>query len=172
GETGLRDPLPHAQCAQHPQGVPKGGTLLKRKKYLKDIGVIEREVAEYTRKAVNRGIDQNLLSDPRAIRAELDRQIEEEISALPEDERGNRREQQKAKNKVERRNRDLVKLESLHHGNLLAEREIRLIEEWVKVQARDLDTSDEVSEERLREQLKAKIRERFEQRFPYIRRSS
>ncbi|MCZ0204197.1 DUF4157 domain-containing protein [Streptomyces sp. UMAF16] len=155
-----------------PQGAPKGGTLLKRKKYLKDIGVIEREVTEYTRKAVNRGIDQNLLSDPRAIRAELDRQIEEEISALPEDERGNRREQQKAKNKVERRNRDLVKLESLHHGNLLAEREIRLIEEWVKVQARDLDTSDEVSEERLREQLKAKIRERFEQRFPYIRRTS
>ncbi|MBK3521053.1 hypothetical protein [Streptomyces sp. MBT70] len=155
-----------------PQGAPKGGTLLKRKKYLKDIGVIEKEVAEYTRKAMNRGIDENLLSDPHLIRAELDRQIQDEISKLPEEQRENKKEQRGARNRVEKRNRDLVKLENLHHGNLLAEREIRLIEEWVKVQARDLDTSDSVSEERLREELKAKIRERFEQRFPYIRRSS
>ncbi|RMB80839.1 DUF4157 domain-containing protein [Streptomyces shenzhenensis] len=155
-----------------PQGAPKGGALLKRRKYLKDVGVIEKEIAEQTRKAANRGVDQSVLSDPRRIRAEIERQIEEEIADLPAEDQNDKKEQRKARNRVEKRNRDLVKLESLHQGNLLAEREIRLIEEWVKMQARDLDVSDPVTEEELREQLKAKIRARFEQRFPYIRGSS
>nr|WP_272918577.1 DUF4157 domain-containing protein [Streptomyces sp. HUCO-GS316] len=155
-----------------PQGAPKGGTLLKKRKYLKDVGVIEKEIANETRKAMNRGFGQSTLSDPHRIRAELERQIEEEIAQLPDDQRSDRKEQRRIRNRVEKKNRDLVKLESLHHGNLLAEREIRVIEEWVKIQARDLDVSDSVTEERLREQLKAKIRARFEERFAYIRDSS
>ncbi|MGG2458229.1 eCIS core domain-containing protein [Streptomyces sp. RGM 3693] len=152
-----------------PQGAPKGGTLLKKKKYLNNVGTIEKEIDTETRKAKNRGYSSDILSDPLKIRADIERQISTEIAKLPENLQGNKKGLSKVRNRVERSNKDLVKLESLHHGNSLAEREIRLIEEWVKIQASDIDVSDAVTEEQVQEQLKAKIRERLEMRYPYIR---
>ncbi|WP_124428174.1 hypothetical protein [Streptomyces noursei] len=152
-----------------PQGAPKGGTLLKKKKYLNNVGTIEKEIDTETRKAKNRGYSADILSDPIKIRADIERQISTEIAKLPENLQDDKKELRKVRNRVERSNKDLVKLESLHHGNSLAEREIRLIEEWVKLQVNDIDVSDSVTEEQVQEQLKAKIRERLEMRYPYIR---
>lgn len=156
-----------------PKGAPMGGALLKTKKYTRNIGQIEKEIRKHQEAAKKKGHSGALLTDPVAIRDYLagpEAQKQEDLANVKA--RSDLTEEQKRaeRKKINARFRDrygaLSKLEALHQGELLANREIKLLEEWVKEKASDMNVDDEVSEQQVQKELIAKIRAHFNRRFP------